>query len=170
MAIVNDPELIANLNRLLQLIGPLGPISLLETIVPVVSMGDVVARTITVDQVAFRSSDVFTAGTQIAPVSGTVLADTLALPAGTYDVIIQASCTQVSADNECTLQHRDAANAANLMENVHMLSGSNNVGPMNWSYGFGYELASNERLRILSGLAAAAGTRWSATIWARIRA
>jgi len=163
-----DPELAASLVRLLNIRGPLGNLKVLDTIVPVVSLGDVVQSTVQVVAPAFRSSDVFSAGVQVAAAANTVHADTLSLAAGIYDVTLQLSCGENSLNTNFVLEHRNAANAANLMTiPIVMNSISNAASPSTWS--FGYELALNERLRILNAVAMNANRRTAAWIMARIR-
>ncbi len=161
-----DPELETQLIRLLSIRGTLGSLKVLDTIVPVVSMGDVVTPSISVIQPNFRSTDVFSAGVQITPPANTVLADTAALAAGIYDVIVEMNTSDTGTGGDFLLQHRNAANAATLMTAGY----THNAGLGNaFRLVFGYELALNERLRVLNEIAGVAPHRYSAVIWARRR-
>lgn len=163
---VIDPERVVDLTRLLQIRGPLGVLNVLDTIVPVVNMGDVVTRTVTVLQPAFRSTDVFSAGEQNGAPLNTVHADTGALPEGTYDIFLDVSPV-ITDSLRWKIQHRNADNTANLAEWSHLVvSGSG--AP--YQQGLGYEVSINERLRILNGGALLVGVFSLATIFARRRA
>ena len=160
-----DDEVLASLHRLLKIVGPVGLLNVSDTIVPVVSLGDVVQRTITVAQPAFLPANIFTA-LNTASAAGTVQADTGALPEGTYDCQIM-----VSADNTGDLtwnfQHRNAANTASLVEWNHRTQGGGNTPP--FLQVFAVEIALNERLRVVNNQALAAGEIAASAIFARIR-
>ena len=164
---VVNPELSVDLTRLLQIRGPLGVLNVLDVVVPVVSLGDVVTPSINIRGPTFRSTDIFSAGFQAAPPVNTVLADTLALPAGIYDVVLQFSYVETTTQ-AVRFQHRNAANAANLME-MDFLTDPNAayVGPQ--MFPFAYELATNERLRFIITGAGAVGSFYTSVIFARIR-
>lgn len=162
-----DPEVTADLTRLLRIRGPLGILNVLDTIVPVVSLGNVVTPDINVRGPTFRSTDVFSAGLVGAPVIGTVLADTLALPAGTYDVIGLISITETNI-NVVEFQHRDAANASNLMV-FSFLSGPDLRNDGMDRLTLSYELAANERLRFVVIGTGSVGSNYSGVIFARAR-
>jgi len=164
----NDPELQAALTRILQIRGPLGVLKVLDTIVPVVSLGDVVQPSITVLQPSFRSTDIFSVGVVQAPAAGATLADTGPLAAGTYDVRFLCSAGDGTAGARIDLAHRNAADNANLALWQHNIRSANSDA-MLWEYTFGYEIAANERLRATAAVAGAAGARWYATIFARLR-
>ena len=163
---VVDPERLADLIRLLTVRGPLGVLNVADVVVPVVSLGDVVERTITVLQPAFRASDFFSVGTVTGGAAGTILADTGPLPAGTYDVIITVNPNQTAPGDLSTFDHRNAANTANQMT---------------WTLLVGSELSLlrtvhlaivmglNERLRLVIAMNMIAPARIVGGIWARIR-
>jgi len=164
---VVDPELTVDLTRLLQIRGPLGVLNVLDTIVPVVSLGNVVTPDINVRGPTFRSTDVFSIGRLGAPAAGTVLADTGALPAGIYDVMTLMTI-QETINNFIRFSHRNAANTADLM------TYDPSIGLDARSQGFdrlvfSYELAINERLRFTTVGASAVGSMYAAVIFARIR-
>jgi len=160
---IEDQELEQNLIRLLRIIGPLGRLSVADMVVPVVSMGNVVNPTVDILQPSFRSTDVF-GGSVLAPGINTVLADTGQLPAGVYDIFVAMEST-TAGSSRFQLQHRDAANAVNLMT-ADFVTGIQR-GP--WSFPLAYELVTDERLRILNIDASTAGQFWSAQIFARVR-
>jgi len=167
---VVDPERVVDLTRLLQIRGPLGVLNVLDTIVPVVNMGDVVARSITVNQPAFRSTDIFSAGVLLAPAVGTVLADTLALPEGTYDVQLQMSSNSANTFSDAfEVQHRNAADNANLATWSFLIATAPDRTTGYAQQAFAYELGINERLRIINTLIGEAGRAFACTIFARIR-
>jgi len=166
---VVDPERTVDLTRLLQIRGPLGVLNVLDTIVPVVNMGDVVARTVRVDQPVFSSSTIFSAGILTAVAINTVHADTGAQPEGDYDILLMG-WAQASVAQNWTIEHRNAANTANLAQ-WSVTTGDNAVGqPPIFVQKFAYSLSINERLRILNvGGAFPAGNTSHAVIFARRR-
>jgi len=167
---VVDPERVVDLTRLLQIRGPLGVLNVLDTIIPVVNMGDVVARTVTVLQPAFRTTDIFGVGVVTAQPAGTVLADTGPLAEGTYDFIYNGLVYSTVASAEIRLEFRNAANTATLASwpNVGALFTSG--APPGWGYTFALELAINERLRAVQVQTLPAGQSAYATLFARRRA
>lgn len=163
---VVDPERVVDLTRLLQIRGPLGVLNVLDTIVPVVNMGDVVPRTVRVEAPSFRSTDVFSNGPQTNQVINTILADTGALAAGIYDLSWWAGAADTDTDAFIAMEHRNAANTANLAiwnTLAHVETG-NFVPPL-----LGYELAINERLRLRQGIAGSLNHPFNGVIFARIR-
>lgn len=162
-----DPELQADLVRLLQVQGPLGILNVLDVVLPVVMMGQVVPLDVQVRQPSFRSTDVFSAGRFIAPPADQVFADTGSLAAGIYDVQYQYSALNSGTGESLVFQHRNAANDADLMQVVYMVGGGN-INSLVVS--IGYEIGSNERLRIKLNGAGSAGSAWSGIIFARRRA
>lgn len=163
---VVDPERTVDLTRLLQIRGPLGVLNVLDTIVPVVNMGDVVTRTVTVLQPAFRSTDVFTEGVQIAAAANFAHADTGPLAEGTYDLMFQIPQTLVSSV-VWHMKHRNAADNADLAIWPTILQAG--TGGAFWQT-FAYEFAINERIRLTNFSAFAAGESSVAVILARRRA
>jgi len=166
---VVDPELTVNLTRLLQIRGPLGVLNVLDTIVPVVNMGDVVTRSVRVEQPSFRSSNIFSSGVLVAATANTVLADTGALAEGVYDMIISGENSAPNPAHALIVEHRNAANAANLAIWNHLMSSVINgvgiVGP----HAFAYEFGVNERLRLLNRTALAGADTTNGVIFARRR-
>jgi len=169
---VTDTVLIADLLQFLSIRGSLGRLPLADVVIPVINLGDVRTPDINVQFPVFRSTDIFSAGIQIAPAVGTVLADTVALPAGTYDVaLILNASTAGNQSSSIRLEHRDAANAANLAQWEHLVhSDTSALVAVVWPfYSFGYEIGVNERLRAINPIIGAAGNAYSATIFARLR-
>lgn len=167
---VVDPERTVDLTRLLQIRGPLGVLNVLDTIVPVVSMGDVAPRSVQVQQPNFRTTDIFSVGWQAAAAAGTVLADTGALAAGIYDVIFQATGHTNLNQQRTETQMRNAANTANLASWDHGIGQVTSGADTYISYTLALELAINERLRVIQVLVAGAGEGMAAIIFARRRA
>jgi len=165
---VNDPELEADLIRVLSVVGRVGKLRVADIVIPTVSLGNVVQQTVEVRQPAFTSSNIFSAGAQVAAAINTVHADTTALAAGTYDVkiIIRAGAALFAMVFQ--VQHRNAANTANLAQWDFVPEGDNgSILVANET--FGYELGLNERIRILNLTAMTAGRASVATIFARRR-
>lgn len=162
---VNDPELEADLTRLLTIVGQLGRLNVADIVLPTVSLGSVVTQTVRVEQPAFRSSDVFTEQIQIAAPANTVHADTGQLAAGAYDIDLYISGNTNDA-LAWLIQHRDAANAANvvLWQAIAMVAETPVLRQT-----FAYEFALNERLRILNASVITAGISTLAWIFARRR-
>lgn len=167
---VVDPERVVNLTRLLQIRGPLGVLNVLDTIVPVVNMGDVVTRTITVLQPAFRTSDVFSNGYISNGAPSAILADTGPLAEGIYDILVQATGNTNVSEQRIVVQHRNAADNATLAEWAHNLTIIAQGNNPNLDYALGIEFADNERLRISQVLLGSPGQGLTATIFARRRA
>lgn len=167
---VDDPELEANLIRALSVIGQIGKLRVLDVVLPTISMGNVVTQAVDLQMPSYRSTDVF-GGDTVAPAAGTVLADTTALPAGTYDVeILVASNGTTGFAEAIALEHRNAANSANLATWPYLLiEGNATAGSFNWRHAFGYELGLNERIRLVKSGASTAGKSYVGLIFARIR-
>ncbi len=87
---LNDPQLEADLLRVLSIRGPLGKINIVDAILPVVLMGTVRPFDFQVLQPSFDVAAVF-AGATTNPGISAVIVDTGQLPAGTYDVKINVS-------------------------------------------------------------------------------
>lgn len=167
---VVDPELTVDLTRLLQIRGPLGILNVLDTIVPVVNMGDVVSSTVNVQQPRYRTSDIFSNGWTTNAVAGTVLADTGALAEGIYDVILQASSYTNVTEQRVEVQFRNAANTANLASWDHGLSMIAQGNTPTLGYTVALDFAANERLRIIQVVAGVVTQGLAAIIFARLRA
>ena len=167
---VVDPEVVAGLQRVLTIRGPMGVLDVLDLVIPTISLGQVQAAEVVVRLPSYRSTNVFTIGVVQAPAINTILADTGPLPAGTYDVSFQCSSMEDTvALASIQFEHRDAANAANLAfwDNPMRQAPINEV--VYPFFSFGYELDLNERLRARVTVASTAGRDWNAVILARIR-
>lgn len=94
----------------------------------------------------------FTSGQQVAPVAAIVVTDTGALGAGVYRVEANLGFSGVlAAGKHLTLEHRNAANAANVTQL--------GMCPAGGSESFVFErvvLAAGERIRAIVGAVAAA--------------
>jgi len=163
------PELVAELITQLRLTGQLGRLNFSDEVIPAFLIG---SRGIDFGGAgpAFASSAVF-AGVSNNPAADTIIADTGPLPAGTYDVfgsIAFLGNFAVLADSTVSIQHRDAANVANLATLIllpaHTVDRQLNAElPL-----MSYILGTNERLRIRTGSQAFVGGI-SGTLFAQIR-
>lgn len=166
---VVDPERVVDLTRLLQIRGPLGVLNVLDTIIPVVNMGDVVPRSVTVQQPSFRSTDVFSNGLNTNQPINTILATTGALAEGIYDVLLALASDHDAVGATIAFEHRNAANNDNLAIWVYLVTtlGGNTVSRPDIA--FAYELGDNESLRTRQVLAGGVGRSYASTIIARRR-
>lgn len=89
----------------------------------------------------------FSAGLLTAPGAGTVIADTGAQPAGTYNLIIWVCGSNTAASRDFYLQRRNAANAANIWEQGMFLSVTWGLAKL----GVRVTLQTNERVRLITG-------------------
>jgi hypothetical protein len=166
---VVDPELTVDLTRLLQIRGPLGVLNVLDTIVPVVNMGDVATSTVKILQPAFRSTDIFSEGVQIQQPANTLLADTGALAEGVYDVNINMTSGLLEVNQTFQVQWRNAANSANLAVWPHVIR-MVDANSISISLALALDFGATERLRILQMLASGINSDAAAVIFARRRA
>ena len=120
------------------------PFALRSEVTPVVLVGGTVSF-LAAPTPAYSVTDIFTAGLQVAPAAGTVLADTGALPVGAYSLQAQMYAEE---NNEFDLEWRNAGNSANLRSIRFNLTpgGSPSLG---FSSRFNVENA-DERFRILN--------------------
>lgn len=102
-----------------------------------------------------------TTGEQIAPVVGTVIADTGAIVAGTYNFTIILGVDQGAAI--VRLQRRDAPNAANIWGQVIGVNGT--AGPPSTLISMRAVIGAGERLRIITMSGPGAGNTVQASIW-----
>jgi hypothetical protein len=106
----------------------------------------------------------FTQG-ELAPVvaANTVLADTLAQPAGTFNVLAIVSADSGAAFGlDFRLQRRDAANAANIWSQQFSLS---QVGTQFWILPMTIVLSVNERVRLITKAAGSATANIQGSLW-----
>jgi len=167
----DDPDLQADVVRLLRIVGPLGRFNVADVIVPVFQMGTVTPLDVEVLQPIFRSTEVFSGGVIIAPAAGAVLADTTALAAGDYDVrlVLTSNDTQSFASSRYVVEHRNAANAANLAVWNYLVTSGDAANSFKYESSFGYQVAANERLRVIAGPSSEALRAYSCVIFARRR-
>lgn len=161
---VDDPLLVADLIRLLSIKGAIGRMRLADIVIPIVSLGDVVRPEIDTRTPAFRSTDIFSEGVLVSALAGALHADTGQLSAGTYDVVLVMSSGDVGANNNFLIAHRNAANNADLSVWPFAF---NDQTPITLSYG--YEISTDERLRVTILNATGTNQRTSAAIFARSR-
>lgn len=155
-----DDDAVADLVRELQVAGRLGVLNVSDVIVPMYLLGQRQPLDITVVPPVYLSSEVFSAGMLVAPAAATVLADTAALTIGDYDFIVDNAC---GGPVWYQIQHRDAANAANVNEWGVVVNASAYRLPLSLT------LANNERLRVLNLAAVAAGVGAQVAILAQKR-
>lgn len=144
------PQLVADLIATLSLTGTVGVLGFSDQVVPAFLIG---SRGINFggDLPAFTSAAVFN-GSVSLPAANTVVVDTGALPAGTYDVFANLGYggSFAAGIGIVSLQHRDAANVATLavLASVTVLDAiliDHVELPL-----IGYKIGLNERLRVIS--------------------
>ena len=141
------PELTADLIRELRLTGVLGLLNLSDTVVPIISVGNVRPQVIRTDVASYDSAEVFS-GFAVGPINGTVIAETGALPAGTFDVVFGGSYTGNNLiANLLELQWRNAANAANLATWPNNAGAAGADGQIFTTVQTALNIGLNERLR-----------------------
>lgn len=166
--VVNDPILLVDFLQLLSVKGNVGKLRVADVVLPTVSLGQVSTPAIQVRQPAFRSTDVFSNGILSGPAANAVMADTGQLEAGVYDVQTIITPNTGTITQRFAVEHRDAANAANLAV-WNWLHAGTPAGGAGVYWSLGYEFAANERLRIINLVASNAGETVAATIFARRR-
>ena len=141
------------------------PFDLRSEVSPVVLVGGTVSF-VAAPTPAYGVTDIFTAGVQVAPAAGFLLADTGPLPVGAYTVLFYFNATE-SAQIE--LRWRDAADAANLwLHETIMIIGSAG-GPCFQQLLVRFNIVNaNERFTVVNRNAGAALTRYQASILAKI--
>ena len=136
------------------LVNNIQPVSLVDT--------DIVLPVTTTDPV-FGTP--FSIGHTAAPAINTVLADTGPLAVGnwTFKVLIEV-VDGSAAFSRVALQHRDAANAANVWEvNHYTIAGA---PTLHREISFAKTIVLNERIRAINLVAGPAGSAYQATIFA----
>ncbi len=129
-----------------------------DTIVPVALLdSDITLQANVIERV----ETVVTLGAITNPAAGSILASTGALAAGNFKFRVFYSVADGTTGNAALVQHRDAADAANVFQ-LHIESDPTTV-PTNYVLDFTIAMAANERLRVLSRVL---GTgRYQATIF-----
>lgn len=157
------PLLTADLIRQLNLIGTVGLLNFDPVVRPVFIVGD---RDLTVQSVepAFTPGQI-TTGEANNPAVNTVVADSLELPVGEYDVFFLVSITaSVHLAASDSFQHRNAANAATL--NAWNITSTAPVTEHLFMK-LALVIAEDERLRFITGTGITGNV--SVTIGHRIR-
>ncbi len=136
------------------------PFALRSEVTPVVLVGGTVSF-LASPTPAYRVTDIFTEGAVGVNAAGTLLADTGPLVIGAYTLFIYSTATEpLRAD----FQWRDALNAASL-RTWELISAIDE----NLTLQFRVNVENdNERFRVLSGTAIAAGQTWQTTIMAKV--
>ena len=140
------PELTSDIIAAVRLTGTLGLFDMSDVVIPTISVGNIRPTITTLIPPTFTSAGVFS-NQSTAPALNAILADSGPLPAGDYDVIVGWSQSRNTNPSNVELQHRNAANAANLAEWPNVLEGTNNPLANFMPINFGYTLSLNERLR-----------------------
>lgn len=164
------PLLVADLIEQLRLTGTMGLLNFLPEVRPTFIVGSREgAITFRASPVTYKSSEVFD-GTSTNPTANTVIADTGQLPAGTYDMFCQMSFNGTTPSNgqTCLFQHQNAANSATLAILMSLPTHPASKAVSQALPIMGYEIATNERFRVVSPAETLSGGL-SASIYAAIR-
>lgn len=164
------PQLVADLIQQLRLIGPVGLLDFVPSVSPVylAAVRDGVGFTITPP--AFDSAETFSNVSGLGPVVGSVHATTGPLPAGTYDVMAGFSQFGFAGNSGVELQHRNAADAANLAAWPNLQGAAGTTTNRSFPFVAALNIGLNERLRFALTVANAGGAAQLATwIMAAIR-
>ncbi len=166
------PQLVADLITTLRLTGALGVLNLSDTVIPVISVGDVRPPTFSFTPVTFSSGEIVSGFLHDAP-GNTVIADNAPLVAGTYDLhlfLSNAGINPIALTRPLEVQHRNAANTVTLAVLLSLATPSTSSGPGSAQTSiFGYVIGSAERLRVQSPNLAVSGGGVSGIIYAAIR-
>lgn len=138
-----------------------------DTILPVSLVNSQITLAAEAVPVLYNRAEIFD-GQATAPAVGTVIADTGALTAGDYDVLLWITQAITAAQNQMNFEHRDAANAANIWLHLPIIGDGTTSQLLNAA--FSVTLLADERLRVVAGNTMAAGEKASATIFAKRRA
>lgn len=143
--------------------GPREGFGLVNSVQPVALVDVDVSIPVISSQVVFAGP--FSIGHQLGPAVNTVLADTNQLAAGTWQFCVTVNIQDgAAAGGRAALQHRDAANAANIWErNYYVIGPSGNIDSV-WV--FTKSVALNERLRVIVLGSPAGGSFYNANIFA----
>lgn len=165
------PQLTADLIRQLNLTGTLGLLDFLTEVRPVYIVAQRAgALEVTTTPITFTSASIFD-GDVALPAANTVIADTGALPSGIYDLLVQMEFQGRVNLNEgfVRLQHRNAANAATLATLARLTVTASVLMQSVVLPLIGYEIATNERVRVLSPNLALTQGGVTGTIFMQIR-
>lgn len=163
---VDDPLLVADLIRLLNIKGAIGRLPLADVVIPIVSLGDVVTPSINIRPPVFGSSNLFSEGTKIAAAVDTLHADTGPLPDGDFDLQIYVGATNTNR-LRWVVEHRNATNTDSLAvwQPLTGAGGQSTALDQQITYSF----AAGERLRIINRTTVDVAEISVAWIFARIR-
>ncbi len=162
-ALVDDPQLLSEILRELRVKGQLAPFTISETAIAVFDIGKLTdldvqhvttpdsatgvrigtanaTTAVTREAVPYSFGAVHGDGVTNNPGAGTVLADTGALAAGRISLLARISTD--AARDQFVLEHRNAANTANLA--------TMSIIVQSWAYDFTYIVAANERFRLVN--------------------
>lgn len=164
------PQLTADIISELRLAGQVGLLDFSDVVQPVyiiASRGG--ALGVTADLPAFDPSEIF-AGDAFDPAINTVIVDTGQLPAGTYDIFgnINLGGSGPAAGSLLRVEHRNAANAANLATPLVVGVGNTYANHKAQLPLTAITIALNERLRIINVIGNLAGL-FAGVIGAKIR-
>lgn len=162
---VNDPELEADLIRLLSIVGALGTLNVVDTVVPTVSLGSI-ADEIDNRSPVFLDTDIHSEGVKTAPTASLLLADTGQLNTGIYDISIALSSTEVAVDNTLNIEHRNAANTGTVRQWT-VVHGRDNS--LIFTFNMAMSFTQNERLTVRNQVAGTAARVYSAVIFKLLR-
>lgn len=154
--------LFQNLLRDFQIIAPPRvPVWWMSDIIqPVALVNSQVTLEATLSEAAMQFA---TNGTLVAPIAGAIMAGTGQLPAGRYLFRIYVNWADNNSQS-CLIQHRDAADAANIWEHeLHIHPTMATRFTEEWVE----DLSANERIRLVVRSVAAVATRYAGIIWRR---
>ena len=139
------------------------PFSLVNWVQPVSLVDTDIVLPVTTTEPVFGTP--FGTGLQVAPAINTVLADTGPLAVGnwTFKVLIEV-VDGSAAFSRTALQHRDAANAANVWEVNNLTIAT--ASALHREISFSKSIVLNERIRVINLIAGPAGSAYQATIFA----
>lgn len=147
---------------------PADGFELLSTVQPVSLVDADISIPVAIGQVLYPAP--VSAGVQTNPAVNTVLADTGALPAGTYHFRLLLSTYTPATNGPVDLQHRDSANAANIWAQ-RIFCCPSNAAPSGGVFDFSWDdtLLLNERVRAITAAASAAADVFHANIFSTAR-
>jgi len=163
------PELTADLIAALRLTGTLGLLNLSDTVIPVISVGNVRPQTFSFSPITFESAGIFH-GSGTAPAANTVIVDTGALAAGTFDIQLHMAvfANVVTGGLPIVCEHRNAANDTTLATFISFDLTTTRLSATQFVPAFGYVIAANERIRMKIGSQTLSG-EFSGTIFTALR-
>jgi len=137
------------------------PFGLQSEVIPVVLVGGTVSF-LAAPTPAYTVTDIFTAGAQLAPAAGFVLADTGPLLIGAFSMKFVMEMGEEAVQQ---IEWRNAGNTASLAV-IRFRNGSD-FNPMLWESRFDIQ-NDNERFRIVNPAVGGGGVTYSASILARV--